>query len=132
MKVGLRMPNVKKSVKARTTGRAERAAKSAINPVYGKKMTGLITDPERAVKNKIYHTVTVDPLDKLKHPTDVDIEAPILKESRNKKCGLFILFLFMCFACFGYAYYFDHFYNDFRIMPVLLGGLFLIAGIIVI
>ena len=37
MKFGLRAPNLKKSIKARTTGRIKRAAKRAINPVYGKK-----------------------------------------------------------------------------------------------
>lgn len=53
MKLGMRKPSIKKSVKAMTTGRVKRAAKSAINPLYGKKGMGL-ADPKRAVYNKIY------------------------------------------------------------------------------
>lgn len=66
MKVGMRTPSLTKSVKARTTGRVKRAAKKAVNPVYGMKGKDYLTDPERAVKNKIYHTVTVDPLKPVK------------------------------------------------------------------
>ena len=66
MKVGIRMPSVKKSVKARTTGRIKREVKSSYNPLYGKKGMGYLKDPERAVKNKIYHKLTVDPLAPLK------------------------------------------------------------------
>ena len=36
MKFGFRTPNLKKSFKARTTGRIKRSAKKAINPFYGK------------------------------------------------------------------------------------------------
>ena len=68
MKVGMRMPSPKRSLRARTTGRVKRAVKKSVNPVYGKKGVGYLKDPERAVKNKIYHKVTVDPLDSLKHP----------------------------------------------------------------
>ena len=42
MKFGLRTPNLKKSISARTTGRATRAVKKAIIPGYGKKGTGWI------------------------------------------------------------------------------------------
>lgn len=37
MKFGLRTPSLKRSVRARTTGRAKRAIKKAIIPGYGKK-----------------------------------------------------------------------------------------------
>lgn len=74
MKVGLRTPNLKKSIKARTTGRAKRKLKRAINPVYGRKGVGYIKDPERAVKNRFYHKLTVDPLDPIKHPADFEAE----------------------------------------------------------
>lgn len=53
MKIGIRKPSIKKSIKARTTGRLKRKVKS-INPLYGKKGMGLL-HPERAVKNKVYH-----------------------------------------------------------------------------
>lgn len=59
MKVGIRKPSIKKSVKARTTGRIERAAKGAVNPFYGKKGVGWIKDPKRAAYNAVYHRTTV-------------------------------------------------------------------------
>lgn len=58
MKFGMRTPSIKKSISARTTGRAKRAVKSAINPAYGKKGTGLITNPSKSVKNSVYHKTT--------------------------------------------------------------------------
>ena len=47
MKFGFRTPNLKKSFKARTTGRIKRSAKKAINPFYGKKGMGYITNPKK-------------------------------------------------------------------------------------
>lgn len=58
MKVGFRTPSIKRSIKARTTGRAKRAIKKSVNPLYGKKGMGYIKDPKRAVKQKIYHKTT--------------------------------------------------------------------------
>ena len=58
MKVGIRKPNVKKSIKARTTGRVTRAVKKSVNPVYGKKGAGFVKDPAKSVKNSIYHKTT--------------------------------------------------------------------------
>lgn len=57
MKVGFRTPNLKKSLKARTTGRAKRAVKSAINPLYGKKGMGVL-HPKKAIYNKVYKKTT--------------------------------------------------------------------------
>lgn len=37
MKFGVRKPNLKKSFKARTTGRLKRSVKKALIPGYGKK-----------------------------------------------------------------------------------------------
>jgi len=59
VKVGLRTPSIKKSLKARTTGRAKRAVKRATNPLYGKKGMGVIKDPKRAAKNAVYKRTTV-------------------------------------------------------------------------
>lgn len=59
MKVGFRKPSLRKSIKARTTGRAKRAVKSAINPLYGKKGMGWINDPKRAAYNKVYNKTTI-------------------------------------------------------------------------
>ena len=61
-----RTPSVKKSISARTTGRAKRAVKSTINPVYGKKGTASITDPGRSAYNKVYKKTTVGVSDFLK------------------------------------------------------------------
>ena len=60
MKFGMRKPNLKKSLKARTTGKTNRAIKSAINPLYGKKGMGLINNPKKEIYNKIYKKTTFD------------------------------------------------------------------------
>lgn len=73
MKAGLRTPSPQKMVKAKTTGRFKRAAKKAVNPIYGKKGVGYMKDPEKAVKNMVYHKLTVDPLDPLKHQENPDL-----------------------------------------------------------
>lgn len=62
MKIGVRTPSLSKSLKARTTGRIKRQMKKAVNPLYGKKGMGFITNPEKAIYNKVYHKVSVDPL----------------------------------------------------------------------
>lgn len=67
MKIGVRTPSLKKSFKARTTGRINRTLKKSVNPLYGKKGMGYIKNPEKAIYNKAYHKVTVDPLKPLKN-----------------------------------------------------------------
>ena len=62
MKIGFRTPNLKKRLRARTTGKIKRKAKKMINPFYGKKRIGFIKNPSRSIKNSIYHKVTVDPI----------------------------------------------------------------------
>jgi len=54
MKIGIRTPSLKRSLKARTTGKLTRSIKAAVNPIYGKPGVGLIANPKRAVSNKIY------------------------------------------------------------------------------
>lgn len=58
MKVGMRKPNLKKSLRARTTGKAKRSLNRAINPFYGKKGVGFVKNPSRSVKNAIYRRTT--------------------------------------------------------------------------
>lgn len=41
MKIGMRTPNFKKSIKARTTGKVKRKIKKALIPGYEKKRNGL-------------------------------------------------------------------------------------------
>lgn len=59
MKYGIRKPSVKKSLKARTTGKVKRQLKKSVNPLYGKTGMGLINDPKKAVYNKVYSKTTV-------------------------------------------------------------------------
>ena len=55
MKFGMRTPSLKRSFKARTTGRAKRAVKKALLPGYGKKGMGWINNPKKAAYKKIYN-----------------------------------------------------------------------------
>lgn len=57
MKFGMRKPSLRKSISARTTGRAKRAIKRAIIPGYGKKGMGWL-NPKRAVYNRVYGRTT--------------------------------------------------------------------------
>ena len=59
MKIGIRKPSIKKAVKAATVGKVKRAVKKSVNPLYGKKGAGLVKDPKRSVKNKVYKKTTV-------------------------------------------------------------------------
>ena len=52
MKFGVRTPSLKKSISARTTGRAKRSIKRALIPGYGKKGRGWITNPKKATYKK--------------------------------------------------------------------------------
>ena len=58
MKFGMRKPSIKKSFKARTTGKAKRKLKKALIPGYGKKGMGYIKNPKKAVYNKVYKKTT--------------------------------------------------------------------------
>ena len=49
----MRKPSIKRSIKARTTGRMKREVKKAIIPWYGKKGIGILR-PKKAIYNKIY------------------------------------------------------------------------------
>ncbi|OPX48516.1 hypothetical protein [Clostridium thermobutyricum] len=63
MKMGVRKPSIKKSISARTTGRATRSVKRAVNPMYGKKGMGWVNDPKKAAYNKVYNKTTVSAKD---------------------------------------------------------------------
>lgn len=66
MKFGMRKPNLKKSIKARTTGKAKRAIKKSVIPLYGKKGSGWIKDPKKAAYNKVYNKTTFSIFDLFK------------------------------------------------------------------
>ena len=54
MKPGMRRPSLKKSLRARTTGKVKRAVKKAVVPGYGKKGMGWLKNPKKALYNKVY------------------------------------------------------------------------------
>ena len=58
MKFGLRKPSLKRSIKARTTGKAKRSVKKALIPGYGKKGMGWLKNPKKAAYNKVYKKTT--------------------------------------------------------------------------
>lgn len=66
MKFGMRKPNLKKSFKARTTGKLKRKVKKSIIPFYGKKGTGFIKNPKKAVYNKVYNKTSFSIFDLFK------------------------------------------------------------------
>ena len=94
MKMGVRKPSVKKSIKARTTGKVKRSIKKTVNPLYGKKGMGFVNDPERAVKNAVYNRTTVgvgDILDHASAPADLpQAEAPVYGN------GIFVFLIVLC------------------------------------
>lgn len=55
MKIGIRNPNIERSVKARTIGKVNRKVKGTINPLYGKNGMGYINNPKKAIYNKFYN-----------------------------------------------------------------------------
>lgn len=58
MKFGFRTPSLKRSISARTTGRAKRAIKRAIIPGYGKRGMALLTNPNKSLYNRVYRRTT--------------------------------------------------------------------------
>lgn len=58
MKFGFRTPSIKRSISARTTGRAKRAIKRAIIAGYGRKGMGLLTNPKKSIYNRVYRKTT--------------------------------------------------------------------------
>lgn len=81
MKIGMRKPSIKKSIKARTTGKVKRKVKKAVVPGYGKKGMGWIKSPKKALYNKVYKKTTFSITD--------------LFKGNNKSSGLSIIYLFL-------------------------------------
>ena len=71
MKIGVRKPSIKKSIKARTTGKLKRKIKKSVNPLYSKKGMGYINNPKKAVYNKIYNKTTIGIPDLVQKSTKV-------------------------------------------------------------
>ena len=89
MKMGMRKPSIKRSVRARTTGKLKRAAKRTINPTYGKKGIGVIKHPERAIKGAVYKRTTVGVSDVVGHPKKGSgAKREAVSVNRNDNLGL--------------------------------------------
>ena len=89
MKYGIRKPSLKRSISARTTGRAKRAVKKAIIPGYGQRGMGIL-HPKKALYNKVYHRTTFSIFDLAK-------AASGSKRANNSGCCLTLL-LFVVLA----------------------------------
>ena len=87
MKIGIRKPSIKKSIKARTTGKFKRKLKKAINPMYEKKGVGMITNPKKALYNKVYNKTTIGVSDIVKireeKPTNVKLNNAPVKQCNS-------------------------------------------------
>lgn len=66
LKFGFRTPSLKKSLKARTTGKVKRQVKKALIPGYGKKGMGWIKNPKKAAYSKIYNKTSFSLFDLFK------------------------------------------------------------------
>lgn len=99
MKIGVRKPNIKKSVKARTTGKIKRSVKRSVNPLYGKKGMGFAKDPERSIKNAVYHRTTIGVRELYeKGMASTPAEAPTFESGSSDGSGKGI-FIFLIIAC---------------------------------
>ena len=85
MKVGVRKPSLKRSFKARTTGRFKRSIKRSINPLYGKKGMGWIRNPKKALYNKVYHKTTISAKDLVGTVAATGIAAAATTKKRSPK-----------------------------------------------
>lgn len=66
MKFGIRKPSLKRSLKARTTGKIKRKVKKALIPGYGKKGMGWIKNSKKAAYNEVYNKTSFSLFDLFK------------------------------------------------------------------
>lgn len=116
MKYGVRKPNIKKSIKARTTGKVKRQVKKAVNPLYGKKGMGIINDPKKAAYNAVYGRTTVGVSDLVKSPTPTT-RKPAASVPRTAPQG---------------GNYSDRMYNVCGMLMIVLGVIFVLLGLILL
>lgn len=63
MKIGMRKPSVRKSFRARTTGKAKRKMRKAVNPFYGRKGMDFMKSPKKSVRAAVYRRNTFSVMD---------------------------------------------------------------------
>jgi len=96
MKFGFRTPNIKKSIKARTTGKLKRSIKRKVNPFYGKKGMGYLRNPKKAIYNKVYNKVTIDPLKPIKKKSNNKTTTKINTNENKKEISIPKIILAIC------------------------------------
>lgn len=94
MKYGMRKPSWKKSLSARTTGRAKRAVKRAIIPGYGKRGMGWL-HPKRALYNRVYRKATFSIFDLAKVGTG--------RSTSNSGCCVVFVLILLVISTFVFA-----------------------------
>lgn len=85
MKVGIRTPNLKKSLKARTSGKIKRSVKKSVNPLYGQKGMGYANNPKKAIYNKVYNKTTIKAVDAKTIKRQEKLEKTMQKMEKIKK-----------------------------------------------
>lgn len=59
----MRKPSVRKSFRARTTVKAKKKMKKAVNPFYGKRGVGFAKCPKKSVRAAVYRRTTFSVMD---------------------------------------------------------------------
>lgn len=108
MKVGVRKPSIKRSIKAQTTGKVKRSVKKIVNPLYGKKGVGYINDPQKAIYSKVYNKTTIGVRDvvgtnkKSKNTTKTQPAGVYPYSAKTYKgCGIILIVIACIFAFVG-------------------------------
>ncbi|MCW1029046.1 hypothetical protein [Streptococcus anginosus] len=123
MKIGMRTPSLKRSLKARTTSKWKRQIKKAVIPGYGQKGIGWIKKLKKAMYNKVYRKTTFglsDIVKSSKEKSSAKVKKKAIRQSKDyttkdyKQAGIVMIIL-------GLLLMF--------VIPVL-GIFFLILGII--
>lgn len=102
MKIGIRKPSLKRSLKARTTSKWKRQMKKAVIPGYGQKGIGWIKNPKKALYNKIYHKTTFglsDIVKSSKKKSSTKVKKKAIRQSKDytakdyKQAGIVMIIL---------------------------------------
>ena len=132
MKTGIRKPNVKKSISARTTGKVKRAVKKSVNPMYGKKGVGFVKDPAKSVKNAVYRRTTVGVSDIVKtgsgsRTAATSSPAAVPEKKKGGAASIFLIVVGVLFLIGGVNGFSIAVSNG--IIGLLIGGVCLYFGI---
>lgn len=127
MKFGPRKPSLKKSIRARTTGKLKRKVKKSINPFYGKKGMGYIRNPKKALYNKVYNKTSFDMLKNAKKPkkstqtqNKTSYQNNIIPKTGKRKKKVIIKYIFgILFLISGIQLIFENFLA--AIFGIILG-----------